>query len=193
MSRRTYSGALDRLLKPLGFSRDKRNWTRVRGDIWDCVNLQKSWSDGAVTVNLYGKDLETERILKSIPCECGLGIVLLGQRIGSLIDGHDRWWKNNPDGPGELAEAVRLHALPWFDRIQSLEDQADLWYGRAAVDPWRTPNIAAKAITLHRLGETDKVLAMFQEPLPRTAREGLVTSGRCVERWLRDRTNAVNL
>jgi hypothetical protein len=138
-----------------------------------------------VTVNLYAKDLETERTLKTIECETPLGIVLFGQRIGILIDGYDRWWKNNPNGPTELAEAVRVHGISWFDRIQSLEDQAALWYYRSATaDPWRKPNLAALAVTLYRLGALDEALALFEAPVPKTAIPTLVAEGRCVQRWL---------
>uniref|UniRef100_UPI00301D676F DUF4304 domain-containing protein n=1 Tax=Phenylobacterium sp. TaxID=1871053 RepID=UPI00301D676F len=124
MSRLSYTKALDNLLVPLGFQREKRMWSRVRGDMLEQLDLQKSWIDGAVTVNLWAKDLETDRILKAIPCEEQLGIIQFGQRIGYLIDGRDRWWKNDPKGPAEVAEMVRVHGLPWFDRVTSLEDQA---------------------------------------------------------------------
>jgi len=188
MTGRSYTAALDRLLQPLRFNREGKSWIRVRGSIWDCVDLQKSWVDGSVTVNLYGKDLETEKLLQTIGCDSPLGIVLLGQRIGLLIDGHDRWWKNDPSGPAELAEAVRVHGISWFERVQSLEDQATLWYSRAATaQPWRKPNLAALAVTLYRLGELDEALALFEAPIPRTAIPTLVADGRCVERWLKSR------
>lgn len=188
MSRMSYRRALDQALLPLGFAREGRGWVRIRGDIWDCADLQKSWIDGSVTANLYAKDLATERILNSIPCDFLLGAILPGQRIGDLIDGRDRWWKNDPNGPAELAEAVRTHGLRWFDRIQSLEDQAEQWYFRSATArPWGMPNLAALAVTLYRLGALDEALALFEAPVPKTALSNLVTGGRCVEQWLRDR------
>ena len=64
-------------------SREGKDWVRRRGEIRDCVNLQKSWVDGSVTINLFAKSLETERILKSIACEEALGIVSFGQRQAS--------------------------------------------------------------------------------------------------------------
>ena len=69
MSRLSYTKALDGVLQPLKFERQGKDWIRIRGDIWDCCNLQKSWIDGSVTVNLFAKDLETERILKTITCD----------------------------------------------------------------------------------------------------------------------------
>ena len=68
MSRPSYAKALTKLLQPLGFQRDGYDWIRVRGDMWECVNLQISWL-GGVTANIEMKDLETEKILQSIPCD----------------------------------------------------------------------------------------------------------------------------
>lgn len=185
MTRLSYTKAIDGVLQPLGFERSGKDWIRLRGDIWDCVNLQKSWINGSVTVNLYAKDLETERILKSIACDTALGVRPVYERIGQLIDGHDRWWKNDPNGPAELSEAVSKYGLPWFDRIQTLEDQATHWYYRTATaQPWRKPNLTALAVTLYRLGELEEALALFDAPVPKTAIATLVAEGRCVQRWL---------
>lgn len=147
MTRLSYTKALDNLLLPLGFERqNKREWVRVRGSMKEDLDLQKSWIDGSVTVNVWAKDLETERILKSIECEAVLWIRQSCVRIGTLIDGRDRWWKNNPNGPSELAEAVRTYGVPWFDRVQSLEDQAAKWYSRGKGSPWRNANITVLAV-----------------------------------------------
>ena len=150
------------------------------------MNLQKSWVDGSVTVNLFAKNLETERILESIACDEVLGIVLFGQRIGALIDGRDRWWKNDPNGPAEVAEAVQVYVIPWFERVQSLEDEASKWYGRGTTGSWRKPNLTVLAVTLFRLGALEEALALFDEPVPKTAIPLFVIEGRCVQRWLQD-------
>ena len=185
MSRLSYTKALDRALQPLGFVRDgKRDWKRVRGEIEDWVNLQKSWIDGGVTVNLFAKNLETEGILRSIPCDETLGIRSSGQRIGYLIDGRDRWWKNDPKGPSEVAEAVQVYGIPWFERVQSLKDEASLWYWRGTTGSWRKPNLTVLALTLLRLGALEEAMGLFEEAVPRTAIPTLVTEGRCVQRWL---------
>lgn len=192
MTRLSYASALDRALKPLGFAResDRKNWIRLRGEIQDCVNLQKSAVDGSVTINLFAKNLATERILTSIPCETELGARQFGERIGHLIDGYDRWWKNDPDGPIELAEAVRAYGIPWFEGVRSLEDEASSWYGRGTSGSWRKPNLAVLAVTLFRMGALQEALALFDEPVPKTAIPTLVTEGRCVQRWLQDQAKA---
>ncbi len=190
MSRPSYTKALDRTLTPLGFVRESAGWIRQRGEIQDWVDLQKSWIDGGVTVNLFAKNLETERILSSISCEKGLGIRQFGQRIGELIDGYDRWWKNDPEGPAEMADAVLVYGIPWFERVRSLEDEASIWYGRGTTGSWRKPNLVVLAVTLFRLGALEEALGLFDEPEPKTAIPTLVTEGRCVQRWLQEQVRA---
>ena len=190
MTRSSYRKTIDAVLAPLGFRREGDQWTRMRGDIQEKVDLQKS-SIAGVTVNLFAKDLETVRILSSIPCEFPIGIIQIGLRIGQLIDGYDRWWKNDPDGPRELAELVRVHAVPWFDRVRSLEDQASKWYYRETPGRWKSPNNPALAVTLYRLGELDEALALFDEPVPKTAVPRFVAKNRCVLRWLQERKREI--
>lgn len=187
MTRLTYTRAIDDVLRPVGFARGGKKWTRGRGEMEEQLDLQKSWVDGSVTVNVWAKNVETDRILRSIPCDAEMGIIQFGVRIGTLIDGQDRWWKNDPNGPAELGEAVRTYALPWFDQFRTLEDQAAKRYGRGGARPWRSPNIPPLAITLYRLGEIDEALALFDEPIPRTAIPNLVAECKCVQRWLQER------
>lgn len=190
MSRLTYTKAIDDVLICVGFTREKRVWTRIRGEMEERLDLQKSWIDGSVTVNVYAKNLETDRILSSIACDAAMGIIQFGVRIGNLVDGRDRWWKNDPNGPAELGELVRRYALPWFDQFGTLEDQAAKLYGRAGGGGWRSPNIPPLAITLYRLNEIDEALALFDSPIPRTAIPGLVAKCKCVQRWLQEQRSA---
>lgn len=186
MTRPSYTRAIDDVLRPVGFERRGKEWTRIRGEMEEQLDLQKSWIDGGVTVNVWAKNLETNRILKSIPCDVEMGIVQSGVRIGELIDGLDRWWRNDPNGPAELAEAVRTYALPWFDQFRTLEDQAARRYARGGARPWRNPSIPPLAVTLYRLGEIDEALALFDAPIPKTAIPNLVAKCKCVQRWLQE-------
>ena len=113
MSSRSYAKTLDGLLKPFGFERRGSEWSRVRGDMWECVDLQTS-SIAGVTANIMAKDIVTESILSSVPCSRPIFMHPISMRIGHLIDGYDRWWRNNPDGPAELAAAVA--AAPGTDQ-----------------------------------------------------------------------------
>lgn len=193
MTRLSYTKALDQALLPLGFTREgkAKDWFRLRGEIQDWVNLQKSWIDGSVTINLFAKSVETERMLRAVACSETLGVIQSGQRIGSLIDGLDRWWKNNPEGPKEVADAVLAYGIPWFERVQSLEDQASIWYWRGTTGSWRKQNLAALAMTLFRLGAVEEALALFDEPVPRMAIPTLVTKGRCMQRWLQEQASKI--
>ena len=189
MTRLSYTRALDNLLLPLGFEREKNMWSRASGDILEQLNLQKSWLDGSVTVNLFAKDHETERIIKTIPCKHALGIVQYGVRFPQLIEGSDRldrWWKNNPEGPVEVAGLAQRYALPWFASVTTVEDQAREWYGRTTKNTWKEPNLAALAVTLYRLGELDEALVLFDEPIPRTANPVMVEKARCIESWVKE-------
>lgn len=186
MSRASYTKSLDKLLMPLGFTREKSWWSRIRGDLLEQLDLQKSWINGGVTINLWAKDLVTEAMLKSIPSKQPLGISQHGLRLGTLVDGKDRWWKNDPNGPAEVAELVKAHAIPWFDRVRTLEQQAEKWFGRWAYVGWSSPNLGALAMTLYRLGELDEALAIFDAPMRRTANPDYVASLRCLEAWLRE-------
>lgn len=196
MSRPSYAKAFDKLLEPLGFQRAAYDWIRVRGDMWERVNLQVSWNAG-VTANMDMKDLETEKILQSIPCDPPIFLSPISTRIGHLIDRRDRWWKNDPNGPAELTEAVSTYGLPWFDTVRTVGDQAARWYDRAGasvwrssdyplgrVSPWRHSSTMALAVTLYRMGEMAEARALFDAPVPKTASPRLVAEGRCVQRWL---------
>lgn len=187
MSRPSYAKALDRFLQPLGFQREDNDWVRIRGDMWECVNLQISWVAG-VTANIEMKDLETEKILQSIPCEKPIFMAPVIVRIGDLINGNDRWWKNAPNGPTELIEAVEAHGLPWFDKVRTPEDQAARWYGRGTQRPW-LGNMTVLPITLYRIGELAEALALFEAPVPKTANPVFVARAKCVQLWLQQRAN----
>jgi hypothetical protein len=137
-------------------------------------------------VNVSAKDTKTAEILASIPCKEELWLPPVTIRIGQLIDGYSRVWRDEPDGPAEMIEAVRVYGLPWFDRVRSVEDQAAKWYGRHSMKgSWRSPSLPALAVTLYRLGELDEALALFAAPERKTTPANYVAKCRCVERWLK--------
>jgi hypothetical protein len=188
MGRRSYPQALDAVLRPLGFTRHGDDWIRVRGDIEDCVNRQSRWI-GGVTVNLFQKDLETEKLYREImgPDEpllfCGSQA-----RIGTLVYGYDRWWTtDDPNGPDEVARLVVEHGMAWFDRVRTLEDQAVSWYHRDALlsseRSYGKYNILL-AITLYRMGRYDEACRVVRHPQPRTAIRSVVSAMNRVRQWL---------
>ena len=183
MSNLSYGKALDDLLKPLGFTRDRNNWARTRGDMLEVVNLQVSAIAG-VTANLQMHDRETARIVSEIPSKEPLFLIIPSMRIGELIDGYDRWWKKDPKGPTELSEAVRRHGLPYFDRVRTLEEQAAHWYGRGSQKGWHGQSLIGLAVTLYRMGQVEEACAELSRPTPKTAIPSSVAGVQSVRQWL---------
>jgi hypothetical protein len=182
MSRKSYVAALDKVLKPMGFTRKGKVWSRQVGTIVEKVDLQ--WSQFAgTTVNLWSGDTATDELLReAVPGT--EPIVFFSTRLGHLIDGNDRWWKNDPNGPAEVAELIALHAPAFFEGRRSLEDQAR-WFGRA--NPRWTRSITGSriylALTLYRMGEVEEACRVLTNP-PRTAPPSALALAESVRRWL---------
>lgn len=163
MSRKTYPAALAEALAPLGFKREGMNLSRRHGDLLEQVNVQVSQIAG-VTANLWTRNLATEDLHRQVfsgrpPAYTQIFLT----RIGTIIDGYDRWWRRDPNGPAELAEAVRVHAPPYFESHRSLESQAD-WFGRRELK-WRNSfSRIYLALTLYRMGELDEACAALRNP-----------------------------
>lgn len=188
MTRTSYAKALDVALRPLGFSRDGDDWVRVRGDMWECVNRQSSWL-GGVTVNLEIKDLETEKLYLEIFGPTGaFRMPPIDTRIGALMNGYDRWWKSDEvDGPATLVAAVVEKGLPWFDRVRTLEEQAENWFNRKGAltaRGYHSRSLVGLALTLYRMGETREACEVLQKPIPRTAIPANVEGVARVREWM---------
>jgi hypothetical protein len=184
---RSYVKTLDAALAPLGFERRVDDWVRVRGDLWECVNRQAGMF--GVTANLYAKDLETERVFQEIFRGDDMAEMLPQyERIGSLIDGRDRWWTSDErDGPTEMAEAVVSYGLPWFERGLTLQGQHEAWYGgsTAPARGWYDRNsMIGLALTLHRMGKVQEACAVLGRPVPRMAIPKSVAMVAKVREWM---------
>ena len=189
MTKALYAKAMSQVLAPLEFKRSGSNWVRVRGDMWECVNLQRSQFSPTVTVNIMQKDLETEKLYLEVFGPSG-AIQMQPQhvRIGHLIDRYDRWWQiDQPDGPDQLAEAVLVHGLPQFDRVRTLSEQADHWYHRPSLlgssgYPGRL--MIYLALTLYRMGETQEACELLRKPVTKTAIPSNVEGVEKMRKWL---------
>jgi hypothetical protein len=183
---KSFPKALDEALRPFGFKRNGDDWIRVRGDMWECVNRQSSWL-GGVTTNLYMKDLETEKLfLEIFAPEGAIQMPPISTRVGTLIDGYDRWWsKDEPNGPADMAEAVVTYGLPWFDKVRTLEEQAAHWFGRrTASRGYHGQPMIGLALTLYRMGELEEACETLRRPVPKTAIPASVKSVASVRKWL---------
>lgn len=168
----------------MGFTRQGKEWVREIGTLVEHVGLQAS-SIAGTTANLWSYDTATNDLLKAaMPWKPDAGMVLSAMRIGQLMDGHDRWWKNDPNGPTELAEAIKTHAPSFFETRRSLQDQA-LYFGRA--EPrWKPGSTASRiylALTLYRMGEMEEARAVLQNP-PKTAPASWLAQAESVREWL---------
>jgi len=184
MTRKSYVAAVDNVLKPIGFIRNGREWSRQIGTVVEHVDLQVS-SVAGTTANLWSYDTATSDLLKkAIPWKPNVGMVLSAWRIGELMTGYDRWWKNDPNGPAELAEALRKHAPLFFESRRSLDAQA-AGFGRAA-DKWSKSDTDRRiylALTLYRMGELDEACQALRNP-PKTTPASWLAEIESVRRWL---------
>lgn len=184
MTKLTYVGSLDEVLRPHGFVRDGDDWVRIRGDYWECVNLQRSVGCG-VTVNVLKKDVATERLLRSIPTKANLLYPPEQERLGLLASRFDKWWRNDPNGPNEAADLMFRYGLPWFDVVQTLEDQIKHWYQFGTGDGWYfAPAIIGRAVALYRMGRMDEALAVLGHRIPRTAIASGVAAVAALRYWM---------
>jgi len=160
LTSKSYSQALDRVLAPEGFLRNGRDWTRIRDGFRDDVNLQTA-SHLGITANLLSREVASEQILAEALAD---GAPYFYTRIGRLIDGNDRWWRDAPNGPAELSEAVRDYGLPYLEQQHSLEEQARR-FGRFS--PKWGSGVSSRlccAITLYRMGLPEEACQMLRDP-----------------------------
>jgi hypothetical protein len=189
MSRKSYVSALDETLKPLGFQRAGRVWSCQVGTVLEQIDLQVS-SIAGTTANLWTKDLATEALLReAIPWKRPIGIIQEGFRIGGLMEGNlDRWWKSDPNGPAELAEALKVHAPGYFESRRSIEAQAR-YFGRGSPRWHWTPGRIYLALTLYRMGEIEEACSALSDP-PKSLVGTWKDQVDSVRDWLRCRIQA---
>lgn len=186
MTCRPYAKVMDMALRQHGFERRGSDWVRIRGELEETVNIQPSYLGGR-TVNLLIKNLETEKIyVRIFASEGAIRMGSISARIGELIDNYDRWWGDEPTGPEEMADLTVRFGLPWFDRFQTLEDQAANWYGRYSTQTrgYHGPSLIGLGLTLYRMGEIDEACAVLSKPVPRTAIKTSVETVARVREWL---------
>ena len=182
MKPRSYSRALDEVLVPMGFERNGKHWSRICGDMLEEVEHQVSQFAGS-TANLWTKDLATEELFReAVPWKRPLFMLQTAQRIGYLVSGRDRWWRGDPNGPAELAEAIRVHAPPYFESLRSLEAQATR-FGRS-MEKWGGPaSRMYLALTLYRMGEREEACRALRNP-PKRLTPNWLAEIESVRQWL---------
>lgn len=189
MSRRSYKACLEELLTPMGFTHDKQDWSRERGGVLETVNQQVSNIAGT-TANLQVCDLAAARLVDEILPGWGMPIMGHTVRIGRAIDGYDHWWRNDPQGPAQLAEAVRAYGLPFLDQMRTYDDQLARAFDPANPGKWHGRELIRLAVLLFRTGELGKARAVLDRPTPKTASSAWVERVDQVRRWLESQPDA---
>lgn len=179
MTHRSYAAALEKVLKPVGFERKGMNFRRTKDDFEDHVMLQTNPFAG-ITVNIYSMDLVSLAILNKVVPKYNGPMPFQG-RIGAFIDGADRWWRRDPNGPKQMAEEVETYILPFLQQIRPLEEQARR-LGRGA-GGWGTGQFWL-AVTLYRMGEVAEARQQLGSPPPRLWREHHLPEIEAMRRWL---------
>ena len=124
MSRNPYAPAVHAVLKPHGFAKiPGLEWRREADGYLDQIHLQSCGLDRTVTVNIFIRDLATKGLLERITAGIQGGLYYsVRRRIRSFVSVYDKWWaRDDPEGPQEVAQLLRDHALPFLDSMHSDE------------------------------------------------------------------------
>lgn len=122
MSIKTFISQLDRLLKPLGFSRSKATWNRRAETVVDIIDAQVSKAGDAVTVNVgvLDKDVYTKLWEREPPERIEQPTCTVYARIGELLDGKDKWWLlDDHQAIADAASNIEAHVLPFLERMHA--------------------------------------------------------------------------
>lgn len=147
---------LDRELAPRGFTRKKATWNRVHGPLVEVVDVQTSKGGDTVTMNFgvlsrpiyfacWGRD--AKRFVEEPECTVRV-------RVGHLIDNKDRWWDvGNTSTADEMVKCLVERALPFLERMQSLEEMRDWLASMDAPSSKYPPSAIYFAVLQSQLGD----------------------------------------
>ncbi|MBE9030611.1 DUF4304 domain-containing protein [filamentous cyanobacterium LEGE 11480] len=119
-------------LKALGYRKSALTWRKSVGELTHVVNVQLSRHNspnssrftlnlGAYHPSIYTALHQVALQGKVLEYHCNPRV-----RLGTLIDGHDRWWPLtiDPSAPNldqELDQQFRQFAVPWLEQFITLE------------------------------------------------------------------------
>ena len=166
MSVKTVTAQLDRLLKPLGFARQKTTWNRRSNSTVDVVDIQVSKAGDAITVNAGVSDTDAHALLwgNELSDFIEQPSCTVCARIGELIDGTDKWWQLGDGGVAdELTEKVATQVLPFLERMHAREAM-EQWLIDARVTKKKYPApIINLAILKSRTGKAVEACTLLAE------------------------------
>ena len=145
-------------LKAKGFKSRNTAWNRSVEDFIDVLDLQESKDRSACTLNVgvchtgtfkkcWGKG--PKPFVDEADC-------VVRSRIGLLIGERDVWWpEDDPEAPERLHELVSNVALPFLDRMHSLESMRQFLEESGAQNLSYPLPALYLAIIVHELGDED--------------------------------------
>lgn len=156
--------AIDSVLKPLGFKRNKWTWNRETAGIVDVVTLQRSKYDDEVTVTLgvlnsavfrdcWGEDPQ----LPADETAC-----TVRTRLGEWIEGRERWWNlAEEDTPSNIAGRLAQEGVPFLDRMHSLAEMEQYLVDTKVLERSYPLPIIYLAILKARRGQPDAACSIL--------------------------------
>jgi hypothetical protein len=148
---------LDKFFLPLGFQRRGAIWNRGGKSVVDVVDVQTSKAGGTITINAGVLDPEVYATLwnKKVEEFVDQPTCTVCVRIGELIDGRDIWWElNDIAATSDVEEKIKVHVLPFLERMQTREAM-ERWLTNSAAMRKRLPIAIIKlAIPRKLLGDT---------------------------------------
>lgn len=120
--------SVDRLLRPLGFSRRNKTWNRKSPPFIDVIDIQVSHVTDRVTINagVFHREIYETCWGTPHPPFIQEPACIVRARIGELIDNYDIWWPlNHPDSVIEIPVNIKKYALPFLERMHSFTNMAE--------------------------------------------------------------------
>lgn len=154
-----------------GFHRHGNTWARQRNLFSDVIDLQWAKSRDRVTVNVGLMHVPTYEIVwgKSPTSPLSEAECTVRTRLGSLIDGRDRWWSlGDQTAAADIAGAIRSAAFPFLSGFWDLEDVER----SLDASPTRYPPDALySAAVKGQRGKVEEAHRLLREVLQRTTSE----------------------
>jgi hypothetical protein len=160
------------LLKQAGFKKLARRFFRTDSTSTAHLDFQASqWNVSArarFTINLgrYFPSVAEANGQPIVEDSAKQRLLSAGTRIGHLLpDPQDHWWSIEPDTDlnslaTELVAIIEKYALPYLERISTLEGVAEFAGYNALIGKYPTLSTAS---ALMLLGRTEEALATFRE------------------------------
>lgn len=166
MTRPTYRSTINKVLEPRGFIRTGNDWKRENEAHVDIISVQSTSVLGS-TINIHAQDKVSERmILDAEPAGPPPTLFPVSVRIQRLVEPNtrDRWWRaGDPNGPAEAAALIEAYALPFLERMHTLEGMAD--YLQKSATKWRDGTSRLHlAVIQARMGDMAQACETLRDP-----------------------------